>query len=310
MENFQKWAKGRNPFLAVYCHMVATSTGLTYGLFEAIRKDGIFSKNFPLPPLKTWLKLYGKHRAVLNGIWDKFSDFPGTFNFFGKDKWKIKISPEAESDDEIFSEEFKKVFDGFFDKQDSEKVIENYIGFCKAEPDEAQKQKYGEYLLEVVHSPEFLFLVRVYLPSLLLYKEAPANLLRKARRGDLQSLENLLRLDSSAIFDPQISSLVHRIRYEKKSQFEEIISFLVKPPKKKVSRQKEKNFWGGFLMLISKSLGEDLSEPDIKGLYDAIARDHEKGGLDPDIEGQPKSFYIAMWREMSFWLLPDESYKT
>jgi len=47
----------------------------------------------------------------------------------------------------------------------------------------------------------------VFIPCFTLYKIYPINLLKKAESGDDEALEQLIRLDKSAIFESKISKL-------------------------------------------------------------------------------------------------------
>jgi hypothetical protein len=54
----------------------------------------------------------------------------------------------------------------------------------------------------MLNTPEAHFLVRLCLPCLILYREAPGRMLRRARNGDDDAFDALLRLDKSVITDP------------------------------------------------------------------------------------------------------------
>jgi hypothetical protein len=58
---------------------------------------------------------------------------------------------------------------------------------------------------ELIKMPEWQFFVRVWAPCLLLYGEYATVLLRKARRGDLNSLLQLVRIDKSVLGDALIA---------------------------------------------------------------------------------------------------------
>lgn len=68
-----------------------------------------------------------------------------------------------------------------------------------------------EHAQKLIQAPAFVFVLRVAMPCLLLYKEYPGRLFAKARRGNVRALEQLPTLDKSALFEPRIQEYAHRL---------------------------------------------------------------------------------------------------
>jgi hypothetical protein len=63
-----------------------------------------------------------------------------------------------------------------------------------------------------------------------------------------------------------------------------------------------KIFFAGHISLISAVFGQRLTEPEIRSLFDAIARDEGKGEIDTDLPESPEAFSRAIHREIPFWI--------
>ncbi len=74
-----------------------------------------------------------------------------------------------------------------------------------------------------------------------------------------------------------------------------------KGPKAKITLQKIKMNFAGFISAISSTLGHRLTEPEIRSLFDAVSSDTGKGYIDTNIPDSPESFGKAIQRERQFW---------
>jgi hypothetical protein len=147
-----------------------------------------------------------------------------------------------------------------------------------------------------------LFFYRVCIPCWLLYRQFPPTLLRSARTGNIDSIEKLLRLDSSTIHDPKIAEIYHQEQSKKnKSVYDLMAQSLDKSPRAKITLQKIKMNFAGLLSAYSSAFGQRLTEPEIRALFDAISRDSGKGDIDTDLPDGSEVFSKAIQRERKFW---------
>lgn len=151
------------------------------------------------------------------------------------------------------------------------------------------------------------FIANVWLVCVLLYGVFPSQLLRKARLGDLDSMQLLFQLDPSTIHDPVISKKMHRLRQTAPDKHKAAVSWATMPPKKKFTRELIKKRLGGFLAFMSQGLSTcspypPLTAPEIMALFDAYAMDAKQGPVDPDLADlSPEAFAKAIQREKEFW---------
>lgn len=152
-----------------------------------------------------------------------------------------------------------------------------------------------------------LFIRNVWIPSTMLYGAFPPLLFRKARLGDLESLENLVRLDKSVIFDRVISEKFHKLRLSEPEKAQYFFGLINKAPKIAATRKKAKYLAGGLLQYLSMSMSllirtPQLSAPEIQDLFDACAKDAGLGDQDPDfINIQPDGFYRGIKEACEHW---------
>ena len=147
-----------------------------------------------------------------------------------------------------------------------------------------------------INKPEIKFLLQVFLPCFLLYKDYPSRLLRKARKGDIEYIEKLIRLDRSIEFNKKISEFIHGARKNKMID-ERLRSAIATGINEKVTRKKMKMNIAELISFFSMALGRQLKESEIRDLFDAIAKDKGRDDIDTDIPESPETFAKAIQRE-------------
>lgn len=296
MQTFQKWAEGRPSVVAVLAHMYASMAPLAYGLLETVKDDRNFVKEGEQPDLKLWLSLYKKQRKVRTAAMGIFNDPTGFLNFD-----RDVFSGTESINNDSTPDDLSKSFCSIFGQENDKNLLQNYIESQQTTTPQLEKSNPNGIATEKISQPEFYFWIRVYLPCWLLYGELPARLLRKARQGNIDAIDKLIRLDSSTIFDPKISTLVHKYRAYDKMKHDIIISAFSNPPKTRATIRRVKAFIAALIKVTSFAFGQELTEPDIRGLFDAIAKDQGTGEIDPHIPDSPHAFYMAIQREVPFW---------
>ena len=279
MQAFKKWAEGRPVVVAVLAHMYASMAPLAYGLLETVKDDRNFVKEGEQPDLNLWLGLYKQQRDIES------------------------INNDSTSDD------LSKSFCSMFGQENDKNLLQNYIESQQTTSQQLEKSNPGGIATEIISKPEFYFWIRVYLPCWLLYGELPGRLLRKSRQGNIDALDKLIRLDSSTIFDPKISILVHSYRAYDKKKHDIIISAFSNPPKTRTTIRRLKAFIAALIKVTSFAFDHELTEPQIRGLFDAIAKDQGTGEIDPHIPDSPHAFYMAIQREVPFWVAAFSSHR-
>jgi hypothetical protein len=272
------------------CHVFSSAPILAYGLLYNARNKTTYNNTFSKTTLHEWLALYRRNRKILTGCIEILPDTAGVPSAL---KAAITL-PE------------KEYFEGQEINPDlaplsEENCLESYLNFTRTPQEEYDNINQAEMDEGSSFTNEFHFLIRVFIPCLILHRTSPAILLRKSRTGDIPSLENLLQLDPSIIFDKRIAELTHRLRDTKPSAHRQIIESLSRPAGRKVNLQKIKVFFAAYISFLSREMGHPLTEPEIRSLFDVIAMDHGLGEIDTDLPESPESFYMAIHRDMSLF---------
>lgn len=154
--------------------------------------------------------------------------------------------------------------------------------------------------------PEVLFFLKVWAPCILHYKTSPTMLIRKARLGKVSAFEKLLRIDNSVLFDRKLSELFHQYKGKRNKQvYQKLLLAFRSPIPAKTSPKYVKVFASGIISRFSVAMGERLTEPEIRELFDAIAQDKGHGLQDEDLPLSPDSFAQAIRRESKKFKSPD-----
>lgn len=312
MFTLQKWAQGKPPLLTIFAQQTAITAHVLSDYLSEIKTGDALPTDFHLPSLQNWLPLYRQHRKVTGFLREMFTNFTVFENSDGEflEDFLSGLQILCKSDKEEFVQEFNSLpeqeklalireahlqIDALYSHHQAELSMEVE---GKVDPDDQER-----FLELFSDSPSIGFYILVWVPCLILYRQTPPILYRKARLGNLDALKMLLRLDPSLIHDPAIGKKVHQLRCSgKRSAHYEVLSSLSRPPKGKTDRGKIKVSLAGCISLISSMFRSPLNEPDIRELFDAVTRDCGRGDIDTDLPESPEAFAKAIQRERKIWL--------
>lgn len=310
MSHFEEWSEGKSPLLKLASFVFASGTDGFQWFFQDLQFVKEIGRDVSLPPVDEWLKFYRSHRRIHAGVMNAFRqinediakkiDFSEQFMSAIRHLRYITKDEHREIAEELTTTERNKTESQFREIQE---LIENDFNIGNVETKEEAEAKEKERLLALFQKPEVIYFAKVWAPCLFLYGDYPSRLLRKARQGDDDALEKLLRLDKTVIADKKILELFHQGKVAKKQATHNLITkSLNKKPRVKLTRRKIKYEFAGLISAISISLGERINAQDIKGLFDAISKDAGKGG-DADFEDQnePEALTKAINRARPKW---------
>lgn len=307
MKHFRKWAEDKSPLLSISALQIAGFSQECFELFESIRKDKRLEGDIPLPSLKRWLKLYHNPKRVgrvlreaIRNIDDNYEKLVNIMEeLMSGAKQLQKMTAEQINDvwAKLLPDERKKIIEENLGKIEEYKdcLIDDFI----VEPTEEQKIAFRRNLTK----PEIIFFFRVMAPCLSLYGEYPIDLLRKARQGDEDALEKLIKLDKSAIFDTKISEIVHQAQaMKKRGKLSMIKKAFNSSPRVKTDMKTIKCSLGGLISHISIAMKQKIPAVEIGYLYNALAHDMGIDYVDPDLgDMTPENFGKAIQRARIFW---------
>lgn len=303
----EKWAENK-PFIIALCapQLVVSTRDINID-FLHLRERRIFNHQFPLPPLSRWFTVYRSHRKPIKFLKTFISDFSGLEKETIKSGEAAIEGLSALSSGKIIKPEHPPTAEEMEQAKNSMQNIltESFLDlkrdFDKTPPIPAAKEEFLNMFSEGVLEGSFFLLVIA--PCWLLYRTTPTRLYRKARLGDTDALEKLLRLDPLMLHDPTIGKQIQAFRFKNKNNvYQTLLEAPLKRPKGKFTRKKMKYAIAGLISALATSLKFELEEPDIRALFDAVAKDSEGKSIDTDIADSPEAFSKAIRRDRIYWL--------
>lgn len=282
MSHLQAWAQHKHPSVALMAIMFSALAEYCAQMISKTKDPRTLVALGQLGqiPLEEWLSYYTNRRLYLQNF----------FNLLGN-----ALSTENDLTDEKKTPDIlSKIFSGPSSKEYLNETIVQAITDNPQVIDSAVLVK--DDLLR-----SFVFMLQVALPCHFIYLTHPVKLLKDARHGNLDSMEKLLRLDSSTLFDRKIANRLHSLRFTKPSEFARLIDCANKPLKRKVTPQKFKVFLASGISHMAELQNAPLTEPEIRALFDALAKDRGHGDIDSDIPDSPDAFSKALRRDKPFW---------
>lgn len=314
---FDNWWKGK-PQLPRF--ITQLSVVCAKSIFEALRMsqgsfrcaDGVtrtLYDAYELPSRSEWLKLYFRRHTIFfralpaMGIDNMDVELYSTFRqaiFLMKNRPE-KIKEEIQRMEKMEMGELGKIIDCF--RKYPLEITEQDI---RDEEDESFTPAQEKFL----SSSSMLFMFRVMMPCFIFYNTFPSMLIRKARKGNLNAICNLLKIDKAVIYDKKISKIIYRIQALQPATFRNRIAKALAAPIPKICLKKLKNNLGGFVWPVFGDFFK-LSTTDIHFCFDAHAQAIEGKNVDSDIQTDEEAHRKALarygkdWRENYMRLEPD-----
>lgn len=155
-----------------------------------------------------------------------------------------------------------------------------------------------DQVVQLYSQPTTLFFLKVWAPCAIYFRTTPTRLFRQARLGKVSAFEKLLRLDNSVIFDKRLSEIFHQHKGKTNKQiYRKLLLAFHKPVTGRADPKHIKSLAAAVISLMSEEMGKRLTEPQIRQLFDAIAKDRKLGLQDEEIPPTPDSFAQAIRRE-------------
>lgn len=313
MKHFNEWAKDKKLLIRDTSLVLAGSAEDCFDLLQKLKSGKLIENILYLPPINQWLNLYRNHRKLYKGVvgairslGSKISKFVDFYEFliesFNQSK-KMTQEEKRREIEKLSPEELNKIVDEVRKKgKEFEAWIMALNNGNDLDEDAIDKEKEKKIARKFLQTPEIIFYIRVFIPCFLLYGTYPPYLLWKARHGDDDAIEKLLRLDKSIIDDPKIKEIFHQSAVAKRrSKFDLMSQAIQKAPKIRIEIKTVKYAIAGLISLASIALRQKLTAAEINRLFDAIARDSGKGIIDDDLVVTPETFERAVERGRDFW---------
>ena len=311
MLNVEKWAIGKPTLMAMTAIQLVTFSDFLYEVIPQAKERRLFDRQFPLPDLSVWLKLYKSPHKTFFSFGNMILEFSEqgksliTLLFaIRKLRRLLKRNPNYFRDNPPSPEDIREsqklyknicnqIFSDFKDELDPQPI----------HPDE--KIRFQKYLEG--HEQELGFFFFLYIPCLLVFQTSPYALYREAVAGDIDSIEKLLRLDPILIHEPAIGQHIQQLRLSNRTNdFERLTSAAHKLAVTDHSeiddaRKRSKVELAAIISALSQLTGKRLTSPKIADLFHKYAKDKKQEGEgDLDIPAG-ESFNKAIRRHVQPW---------
>lgn len=300
----KKWAKDKPYLIALVAPQITPIVIDLHLDFKQIKSRRFGSHKFLLKHLPPWFALYRSHRkgiehlkavyaAIFGHEFISFTDIliKELHDLKSADKETLAANLPTPQEFEEISQILRELLDASFVDLENE--------FSKAPVDHdaaaAMKQLVADKPLE---SSFFLF---VEVPCWLLYRVSPTTLYRKARGGEFDALERLLRLDPLMLHDPYVGMKIAKFRFDHKMpQYRKLLAAPFKNPKGGIERKNLILSIVGLLSALSHVIQKPLTANDIFELIAAIDEDAKCNLLD-DLPKDPDALARALQPDRNQW---------
>jgi len=315
MSHIDEWIKDKPILMAMMALELAFDAEYCFECAIQVKKEEGFIYKLPLPPLNEWLSLYKNHHRIFDLFKDTFVDSNGLvestqdltdFLFEGLREIKRTGMEGIREEYNNLNEEEKAAAEKLYQKVKKElseaidNIYELQLKDIEADINGEIDDELKNRLNKDINQPEIRFLFKVYNPCFILYRCFPSRLLREARKGEIDYIEKLLRLDRAVIHDKKISDFIHK-KSGNKIISDRIATAIANGINEKITRKKIKMNIAGLISFLSTAMGRQLNVVEIRDLFDAIARDKGAGDIDTDIPEGQEAFVKAIQRERRNW---------
>lgn len=310
MNKLIEWGVGKPVGLVIIAQQLAVSAESCFEFLKLIKAGEKIEALSSMPKGKEWVSLYRNHRKMERclikslrrfGKNGKLAAEVGEAFFLERGKLKKTLGEFQKSYREMNAVERRQIMSR--GQKDLNRLYALHIADIESDIKGKVDEKFNTKFKEALNNPEINFYLRVWIPCWLLYGEFPPRLLRQARLGKLSGMDKLIRLDTRVLNDTKIGDYLHKAREEgKKRTVDRITEAIRGGPKPKVTVKKVKCNIAGLISSISMIMGHKLKEPEIRSLFDAVARDTGKGDIDTDLPEGQWAFAKAIRRQRAFWI--------
>lgn len=295
------WAAGKPPVLVGLAMQVVSAADELHWTLRFVRGEERCDRLPPPPPVKNILKMYRRHRRMFNFIGAQ-SGLPENGEGSASDwsdgfrAWdRLSAEEKIESLRSVPKEVAADLHASF--QSELKSGIEEIVAISKGEeafPSEAEMSRF-------MSNPIIYYLLWVWFPCWLEYREFPPRLLRHARNGDLNALEKLLRIDKSVLHDPGVAyQFLEASRTHGSKRLERLAKSVGGAPLGNLTKAKLKKGLAALISRHAQMMNYPLTEPEIRQLFDIMAG--LRGALrDRELPSRSDTLSRTILRERDGW---------
>ena len=300
----KEWAKDKPYIIAFVAPHFVTAVRDFHLDCQHLKSRRFGKHQFRLNHLQPWFRLYRSHRKGTKFLRDMFTIIIGKETIDCIDTLKNELDNVFKLDKEALIEnlptpeqfeEIRQVMNEFL--EESYKDIEEDFADTPLDPDDqgAMKKLVDDNPLD---SSFFLF---VTFPCWLLYRMSPTQLYFKARSGDFDALERILRLDPLMIHNPYIGIQIAQCRFNRQSaKYRKLMASPYKPPKGGTDRKNVMISTVGLINALSHVINKPLLVREVFDLMAAIDQDCGSNLLEA-LPKEPDALSRALQPDRNLW---------
>lgn len=274
------YGDGKPLIFVVIATQIASSADDLCELVQSFTGNKRLARKLPAPPpVNQWIKMYRHHNQMWNAI-NSFDELAGIEDVTAQEMsrgWRGLVAMPEDERRETLAE--------FVSEDEMREILTCLAGVEFPPPQPVVTQLVRHFETEVasgqdqigaiIDSLEMQFFFRVWMPCWILYRVYPPCLMRKARSGDMDALDDLLRLDKSAICDPLIAEHWHQAIHSGQAGAKaRLLRAMNGQPRGGITPKKMRSFLSGMISQLAISLMCPVTEPEIRELFDRIAVAH------------------------------------
>lgn len=283
MRAVKQWAKHKPTFIATLAIQLVSFSDDLYENLPQIKERSLYGRQFSVPVLSDWFALYRFPRKSMSAFVDFIAEFhpqgPQLVVFALITRRIVKV---IRRDPNYFKgvipdpEEVQKWKDFIDELKDH--TLTNIADDLQNLPlDPETRPRMQQFLDEREQELAFFFLI--ICPCLLLYQKSPFALYSQARAGNIDAIENLIKLDATMAHELVIAQHLVALKYMgKTNDYERLMAASHKPAvanysKVEEARRRSKYRLAGLIYSLSQAMGYDMDYPTIGALFDAYSQD-------------------------------------
>ena len=308
-ERLRDILSGRNWLTRMMGKTVGGSASAMQGYLRMIETGRGLDRLGDVPPLREWLPYYRCHRRLTR-------ELEGAVE--GGDGRRFEsLADGCRAMSRLPREEIAQVVRTAMADEEAVAAAREMMKRLQRQEAEIDAELQGReglpcYPAAVYRQPAVAFFARVWLPCLLLHRDYPTRLYRRARLGDINALVDLIRLDKSVLGDLRIMEQVHRAGHSSRRALARKLARAMGEWPKALSRKRLKYRLGSLIKAGSDTTGDVLTNPALQRVFDGLTQVMTRGKdrIDTDLPQDPETFARRMRAEKGLWgavIHPDKS---
>lgn len=297
LECTREWAKdkdGASSYIAIILGMIPSAI---QGLCKYLTEQNVHT-TLSRSDIETWTGLYKKHRLVYRALYRDLQKEDNSWIVLQSKPARLLLrticagTPEQRK---RLLRTWETIAEG-----DAGRYIEDISAAMSAWLEELAQDKPTTNTTLESWPLELVFYVKIYVFCWLEYKEHFTTIYRKARQGDFDAIEKLLRIDPLVLRDRFI---LENYTTAPRSVSHKLQVACNNPRKDFLKISHIKSSFCGFISAFFEHVGQQpLTPVQIRELFDSLARDREREPGDEDLPDEYDAFRKAVKRYHRLWL--------